>query len=783
MSELRWLTCSNLACSQSTINTLVAAAPGAGMRPSAAMLSDGVSVLISHSSATNVGLLVCNSTAHTCATVSTNVLPPQFGNAGWTSVDVKDGVGAVAFAASNATHSVVGLAQCVDVQCTAVSVTKLLYTVAGANRLNWGSDRALAHPYVAFYAEGFGLVLLHCLDKACSPAIVLSSVIDSATYVSDVGLYASLVVSNTSRLLVAYHDASELALRIVVCTNEACDARVSRTYPSTYGWDPTIALDPVSGLPVVAFGDPADNETAVLWCGDATCDPLHASLTSLGPGRHEAHSMVVTRFYRPLVVTHATLDFTMQALLVAADAACLPGVKYPCAGRVQVSITSPGTAVLVTNLAAVSVAGLVVSTDVGLEVATLSVVVVGAAGIAPAVTLFANGTFVSQQPVPLAPGANALAIHVLAPNGTVVGTAAVTIISDREPPLLAITSHTNGTVVFTDTVQLAGTSADALTSVVSISVDGTLSSATTSPTWSVVVTLAAGATMVFNVTATDQAGNVAWQTLTLVQGGLNARLLCPPDLTLECGLGLPLLVGARLVNCQGTVDATEQVTPACGATGTHVRTFTASGCPDPAPQCIQRILVVDTTAPLLTCPPATVLSCRDFATTTLPQAVVETQALQCGATPSLALDSGAALSCGGTTTRLFTARDDCGLTATCVHTVTVAAEHVVTTSGAISFTPTTTPAAASGGLTADELTALIVGVLILLLILLCTLLAYFWWRRKQRRKAASADHDAFAMAEDDDPDVHSSQLYVENPNSSSHDMRDVYGDFARERGE
>ena len=81
------------------------------------------------------------------------------------------GIGAVAFSASNTTHSIVCFSQCVDAQCTSVHPTTSIYTVPGANMFNWGSDRTLQQPYVAFYHEGVGLTMLFCA-KQMSNSIV-----------------------------------------------------------------------------------------------------------------------------------------------------------------------------------------------------------------------------------------------------------------------------------------------------------------------------------------------------------------------------------------------------------------------------------------------------------------------------------------------------------------------------------------------------------------------------------------------------------------------------------
>ncbi len=62
----------------------------------------------------------------------------------------------------------------------------------------------------------------------------------------------------------------------------------------------------------------------------------------------------------------------------------------------------------------------------------------------------------------------------------------------------------------------------------------------------------------------------------------------------------------------------------------------------------------------------------------------------------------------------------------------------------------------------------------MLLILLITLIAFLLWRRKHKRRQDAWDAAAVNMVDDDSVDIHSSQLYVDNPNSSSHDMKDIH---------
>ncbi len=243
VTELRLLSCGTLACNDTS--TVVRTVASGGFHPSVVRLADAAHFIVSHSEATptssSVSVLVCTATA--CST-PVNVLPPSYVNPGWTSVSMaKNNIAQVAFAASNATHSVIGYALCADEACSSLRNTVIINAKVGPNLFNWGSDRALQHPYVTFYRESVGLVLLVCVDVTCTPGFVLEKVIDAYSYNTDVGLYASMALRSDGLLVIAHHDASNLALRLVLCSDLQCDARTSRTFPSTGGWDPSVAFD------------------------------------------------------------------------------------------------------------------------------------------------------------------------------------------------------------------------------------------------------------------------------------------------------------------------------------------------------------------------------------------------------------------------------------------------------------------------------------------------------------------------------------------------------------
>ncbi len=153
---------------------------------------------------------------------------------------------------------------------------------------------------------------------------------------------------------------------------------------------------------------------------------------------------------------------------------------------------------------------------------------------------------------------------------------------------------------------------------------------------------------------------------------------CPPDITVECSQPFdPGIVGqaSAMDNCDPQVNvsfADTEIPGACPQERIIKRTWTAIDDCNNSGACVQTITIVDTTPPVVSCPPNATVECdaaRDPATLGMANATD-----LCDPTPNVSyLDTFAAGPCpeSGTVTRIWTATDACGNFATCQQIITV----------------------------------------------------------------------------------------------------------------
>ncbi len=217
-SELRYLRCEQAECSSSTIAVL-ASGLSQGYHPSLAVRANGLPfVSFSQSSTGSAGVSVVFCSDLACSAFSTNssLLPTSASAPGWTSAAIVGTVPSVMFVANSGSLSALYLWQ--------GGASKLVYSQPLPSLFQWGSDRNMAvvnnAPFAALYVDGIGLVLIVCADASCTPSLVQHPVADVWVFSTDVGLYPSVAVHPQSGLaVVAYHDATNLQLKMVICQN------------------------------------------------------------------------------------------------------------------------------------------------------------------------------------------------------------------------------------------------------------------------------------------------------------------------------------------------------------------------------------------------------------------------------------------------------------------------------------------------------------------------------------------------------------------------------------
>jgi VCBS repeat-containing protein len=176
-------------------------------------------------------------------------------------------------------------------------------------------------------------------------------------------------------------------------------------------------------------------------------------------------------------------------------------------------------------------------------------------------------------------------------------------------------------------------------------------------------------------TATDESGNTAScvQTIAVVDT-TPPSITGPADVTLEYPADTsPDNTGYATGSdtCSAvTITYSDVSTPMCGSTETISRTWTAEDECGNTSSYAQTIAVVDTTPPSITCPADVILECP---ADTSPEATGYATGSDTCSDVTITYSDVVTPSCGDTesTTRTWTAEDECGNTSSCVQTITV----------------------------------------------------------------------------------------------------------------
>src|SRR5439155_783544 len=180
------------------------------------------------------------------------------------------------------------------------------------------------------------------------------------------------------------------------------------------------------------------------------------------------------------------------------------------------------------------------------------------------------------------------------------------------------------------------------------------------------------------LTATDGCGNTATCVQHIIFVDTTPpTITCPPDRQLQCGASTdPSSTGSATAtdNCAAPVAITfADGATAAGCTGVPGidRTWSATdGCGNTA-TCVQHITFVDTTPPVIACPPDRQLQCGDPTDPGHTGSATASDNCQAPVTITFA-DAGTKARCTGLAgiDRTWTATDGCGNSATCVQHIT-----------------------------------------------------------------------------------------------------------------
>jgi hypothetical protein len=175
-------------------------------------------------------------------------------------------------------------------------------------------------------------------------------------------------------------------------------------------------------------------------------------------------------------------------------------------------------------------------------------------------------------------------------------------------------------------------------------------------------------------TATDCAGNTdVWiQVLTVVDNTPPVLSGNPADDTVQCNAIPDPPVLTATDNCGSSPVVALVQTGELGdcGTGTLVRTWTATDCSGNTDVWVQTLTVVDTTAPVVTCPDDTTVECGNSVHPD--DTGYATGVDTCGSEPVITYEDSSEIDgCGGTILRTWTATDCSGNSDSCVQVITV----------------------------------------------------------------------------------------------------------------
>jgi hypothetical protein len=208
----------------------------------------------------------------------------------------------------------------------------------------------------------------------------------------------------------------------------------------------------------------------------------------------------------------------------------------------------------------------------------------------------------------------------------------------------------------------------------SITGNGSITGATNGQTVTVTAGTACGTDFTLSLLVTSNGCASACSTDVLVSNAIAPSLSCPADVTLECPANTTTnntgVATAQGVCGHVTVTYSDSVSNVCGGAKVIFRTWTATDLCGNTTNCTQTITIRDTTAPRITCPTNMTLQCPANTSTNVTGVATATDTCS---SVSISYSDSVSNTCGGAyvISRLWTAADACGNSASCVQTITV----------------------------------------------------------------------------------------------------------------
>ncbi|HSE35348.1 MAG TPA: hypothetical protein VLB83_04465 [Candidatus Paceibacterota bacterium] len=274
-SSLKFIKCGDIACSSSTVRTLIKPASQNAL----AIGTDGNPILAYYSEIANdlhfmkCGDLSCSATTSVSLHASANVV----GQAPSMAIGT-DGNPVISY--YDSTDKDLEFVKCHDTSCT--TSTQRTLDDGGDTSVAIGAESSITvgpdgYPVIVYEGRDINtLLLIKCTDAACSTTSTSTTVIETSG-----GSSPSAAMNADGFLSVAYYTLSGGDLKFIKCANTLCTSRTTRTLATSYevSWPPVLLIG-ADGNPLIVFRDSTTgaNKILALKCHDSTCGTYSISV-------------------------------------------------------------------------------------------------------------------------------------------------------------------------------------------------------------------------------------------------------------------------------------------------------------------------------------------------------------------------------------------------------------------------------------------------------------------------------------------------------------------------
>lgn len=265
---LKVATCNNIKCTSAATFPLDSGGDVGRYSSIAIPRGDGKPV-ISYRDTTNSTVKVAKCANSTCTgtTTITTIEATSAASTGTSIAVTESGIPRVSYIES--TSDDMRIALCADAACTSVSSFSGFSSSATLDMASLAM-RPQGIPAVSFYDSVNGdLRFTTCFNQVCDTGTITATPDTAGT----VGLYSSMAIAADGRPVVAYYDSTNADLKVLKCGNTQCTTNnVITTIDAigSVGTRPSLALPP-DGAPIISYYDATNSALKIFKCANDAC--------------------------------------------------------------------------------------------------------------------------------------------------------------------------------------------------------------------------------------------------------------------------------------------------------------------------------------------------------------------------------------------------------------------------------------------------------------------------------------------------------------------------------